>query len=108
MDTKSSSFAKNSSPSCDSARWSKAQNFSVEKKFLSSWFQSATASIGLVVDRLAGEQELVIKALDDMLMSTSSSHGASVLGDGRVVLILNISTVVERVGRHAKRAGVGA
>jgi two-component system, chemotaxis family, sensor kinase CheA len=63
---------------------------------------------GLVVDRLAGEQELVIKALDDMLISTELVSGASVLGDGRVVLILNISTVVERVGRHAKRAGVGA
>jgi two-component system chemotaxis sensor kinase CheA len=63
---------------------------------------------GLVVDRLAGEQELVIKALDDMLISTELVSGASVLGDGRVVLILNISTVVERVGRHTKRAGVGA
>ena len=63
---------------------------------------------GLVVDRLAGEQELVIKALDDLLVSTELVSGASVLGDGRVVLILNISTVVERVGRHAKRAGVGA
>ena len=62
---------------------------------------------GLVVDRLAGEQELVIKALDDLLVSTELVSGASVLGDGRVVLILNISTVVERVGRHAKRAGVG-
>jgi len=63
---------------------------------------------GLVVDRLAGEQELVIKALDDMLVSTELVSGASVLGDGRVVLILNISTVVERLGRLAKRAGVGA
>jgi two-component system chemotaxis sensor kinase CheA len=63
---------------------------------------------GLVVDRLAGEQELVIKALDDMLISTELVSGASVLGDGRVVLILNISTVVERLGRHAKRAGVSA
>jgi two-component system chemotaxis sensor kinase CheA len=61
-----------------------------------------------VVDRLAGEQELVIKALDDMLVSTELVSGASVLGDGRVVLILNISTVVERLGRMAKRAGVGA
>jgi two-component system, chemotaxis family, sensor kinase CheA len=63
---------------------------------------------GLVVDRLAGEQELVIKALDDMLVSTELVSGASVLGDGRVVLILNISTVVEKLGRIAKRARVGA
>ena len=65
---------------------------------------------GLIVDRLAGEQELVIKALDDSLISTEMVSGASVLGDGRVVLILNISTVVERIGRNkmSRVQGVGA
>ncbi len=65
---------------------------------------------GLIVDRLAGEQELVIKALDDSLISTELVSGASVLGDGRVVLILNISAVVERIGRSnmSRVQGVGA
>ncbi len=54
---------------------------------------------GLIVDRLVGEQELVLKALDDQFMSTEMVNGASVLGDGRVVLILNVPVAVERFGR---------
>ena len=54
--------------------------------------------VGLVVDRLIGEQELVIKALDESLVSTELVSGASILGDGRVVLILSISDVVEKLG----------
>lgn len=56
---------------------------------------------GLVVDRMVGEEELVIKALDDHLVATDLVSGASILGDGTVVLILNISAVVTRLGRIA-------
>jgi len=59
---------------------------------------------GLVVDRLVGEEELVIKALDDHLVATELVSGASILGDGTVVLILNINAVVARIGRDAKGA----
>lgn len=55
---------------------------------------------GLIVDELAGEEELVIKALDDQSITTDLVSGASILGDGRVVLILNLIALVERfVGR---------
>ena len=54
---------------------------------------------GLVVDKMVGEEELVIKALDDHLVATDLVSGASILGDGTVVLILNISAVVTRLGR---------
>ena len=46
-----------------------------------------------------GEEELVIKALDDQTFSTDLVSGASILGDGRVVLILNLPAVVEHVAR---------
>lgn len=59
--------------------------------------------VGLVVDRLMGEQELVIKALDDSMVSSELVSGASILGDGRVVLVLSISDVVERLGRGITR-----
>jgi two-component system, chemotaxis family, sensor kinase CheA len=52
---------------------------------------------GLVVDNLVGEEELVIKALDDSAIDTDLISGASVLGDGTVVLILNLSSVVQRL-----------
>ena len=54
---------------------------------------------GLVVDHLVGEEELVIKAMDDHLVATDLVSGASILGDGSVVLILNLSSVVAKLGR---------
>ncbi len=54
---------------------------------------------GLVVEKLVGEEELVIKALEDHLVATDLVGGASVLGDGQVVLILNLVAVIERLRR---------
>ena len=52
--------------------------------------------LGLIVDALEGEEELVIKSLDDQTIATDLVSGASILGDGRVVLIMNLTAVVER------------
>jgi len=52
--------------------------------------------LGLLVDALVGEEELVIKALDDQTAETDLVSGASILGDGHVVLILNLPAIVER------------
>lgn len=57
---------------------------------------SGDRKFGLIVDELIGEEELVIKALDDQSISTDLVSGASILGDGRVVLILNLLALVER------------
>ena len=59
---------------------------------------------GLIVDALEGEEELVIKALDDQTFSTDLVSGASILGDGRVVLILNLPAVVEHVASRRPHA----
>lgn len=59
----------------------------------------ADRKFGLIVDRLVGEEELVIKALDNDIAATELVSGASILGDGSVVLILNLSAVVARLGR---------
>jgi two-component system chemotaxis sensor kinase CheA len=56
---------------------------------------------GLGVDNLRGEEELVIKALDSRLTQTEFVNGASILGDGTVVLILNLPTVVSKLSRVA-------
>jgi two-component system, chemotaxis family, sensor kinase CheA len=60
---------------------------------------SADRKFGLIVDELVGEEELVIKALDDQSIATDLVSGASILGDGRVVLILNLTALVERFTR---------
>jgi len=54
---------------------------------------------GLAVDSLMGEEELVIKALEDHLVTSPLLSGASILGDGTVVLILNVSTVVSHLSK---------
>lgn len=49
----------------------------------------------LVVDKVLGEEQLVLKTLDGQYAASDLVSGASVLGDGRVVLILNVAAVVE-------------
>ena len=60
---------------------------------------SGERKFGLIVDALEGEDELVIKALDDQSITTDLVSGASILGDGRVVLILNMIALMERFTR---------
>jgi len=57
--------------------------------------------LGMIVDALEGEEELVIKALDDRTVETDLVSGASILGDGRVVLILNLASVLERSNKRS-------
>jgi len=60
---------------------------------------SAEKRFGLVVDSMVGEEELVIKALPSDLVSSDLVSGASILGDGTVVLILNVPAVLSRLSR---------
>jgi two-component system, chemotaxis family, sensor kinase CheA len=60
---------------------------------------SAEKRFGLVVDSLVGEEELVIKALPSDIISSDLVSGASILGDGTVVLILNVPAVLSRLSR---------
>ncbi len=59
----------------------------------------AEHKFGLVVDKMVGEEELVMKALDGYLFDAEMVSGASILGDGRIVLILNLSAVVAKLGK---------
>ena len=56
--------------------------------------------LGLIVDSLEGEEELVTKALDDQTVSTDLISSASILGDGRVVLIMNLASLTDRFNKH--------
>jgi two-component system, chemotaxis family, sensor kinase CheA len=52
--------------------------------------------VGLVVDRLRGQQEVVIKALDPAVSGPAFAlAGATIMGDGRVVLILDVAAFFE-------------
>ena len=60
---------------------------------------AAERRFGLVVDSLVGEEELVIKALPGEIVSSDLVSGASILGDGTVVLILNVPAMLSRLSR---------
>ena len=62
---------------------------------------TAEKRFGLVVDSLVGEEELVIKALPSDIVASDLVSGASILGDGTVVLILNVPAVLSRLARSA-------
>jgi two-component system chemotaxis sensor kinase CheA len=55
--------------------------------------------LGLLVNAIEGEEELVIKALDEQTAETDLVSGASILGNGHVVLILNLAAIVERFAK---------
>src|SRR3984885_834447 len=60
---------------------------------------AAEKRFGLLVDSLVGEEELVIKALPSDIIASDLVSGASILGDGTVVLILNVPAVLQRLSR---------
>jgi two-component system chemotaxis sensor kinase CheA len=60
---------------------------------------AAEKRFGLLVDQLVGEEELVIKALPADIVASDLVSGASILGDGTVVLILNVPAVLSRLSR---------
>jgi two-component system chemotaxis sensor kinase CheA len=71
----------------------------------------AEQRIGLAVDGLQGEGELVIKALDAEWANGVPIAGGAILGDGRVVLILDPGALIQRTlarGRLARAGRDGA
>lgn len=50
---------------------------------------------GIVVDSLIGQQEIVIKTLGSLFTGLKMFSGATVLGDGRVALILDVATMMQ-------------
>ncbi len=60
--------------------------------------QHAGGEIGLVVDELLGQQQVVIKTLGERFRDLRGISGAAILGDGRVGLILDVTGIVAAHG----------
>jgi two-component system, chemotaxis family, sensor kinase CheA len=68
--------------------------------------QNGETTIGLLVDHLIGMQEIVLKSLEKNFRPVPSLSGASILGDGRVSLILDIDALIGMVTRdHSRLVG---
>ena len=78
------------SPPGTSARWSIVQN--------------GETTMGLLVDELIGMQEVVLKSLEKNFQAIPGLSGASILGDGRVSLILDLDAVIDMVAQAAGAA----
>ena len=57
----------------------------------------AEKRIGLVVEKLYGQEEVVIKGLGDYFADNREISGVTITGDGRIVLILDIGNLVGQV-----------
>jgi two-component system, chemotaxis family, sensor kinase CheA len=69
------------------------------KKLFVIVITTGSRKFGLVVDRLVGEEELVMKALEERIAASDIVSGASILGDGTVVLILNVASIVSKMSK---------
>ncbi|HEY8417203.1 MAG TPA: chemotaxis protein CheA [Limnochordales bacterium] len=70
--------------------------------------QAGSAPLALAVDQVIGEQEIVIKTIEGMGGQVPGISGASILGDGSVALILDVTGFakeVRRLGGYIRRDG---
>ena len=56
--------------------------------------RSADHTVALVVDNLIGSREVVVKSVGPQLASVAGISGATILGDGAVVIILDIHSLI--------------
>ena len=61
----------------------------------------AEAPVGIAVDRIVGPREIVVHALSDQLVKVPGIAGATQLGDGQVVLILDVPVLLRTRARSA-------
>jgi two-component system chemotaxis sensor kinase CheA len=64
---------------------------------------AAEKRLGLVVDDLTGEQEIVIKSLGRPLVKVGGIAGATILGSGQVVLVLHAADLIKLAARIQAR-----
>jgi two-component system chemotaxis sensor kinase CheA len=57
---------------------------------------AGSSAVGMVVDRIVGQREIVVRSTVDPLIRVEGLGGATDLGDGRVVLILDLAAIARR------------
>ena len=51
--------------------------------------------VGLLVDEVLGQQEIAIKSLGTLLKGVKGFSGVTILGDGRIALVLDVPTLLQ-------------
>jgi two-component system chemotaxis sensor kinase CheA len=68
--------------------------------------ESGRDMLGIMVDEVVGQQQIVIKSLGDHVTSTRAVSGAAILGDGRVALILDVHGMSAEIDGSSQRRKV--
>ena len=58
------------------------------------------ARVGLQVDEILGQSEIALKSLDKFLKGLRGFAGVTILGDGRIAMILDLLALLEDLRRH--------
>jgi two-component system chemotaxis sensor kinase CheA len=65
---------------------------------------SGADAVGIAVDRVSGQREIVVRSMADQMIKADGIGGATDLGDGRVVLILHLPDLARYARAQAARA----
>lgn len=88
------------------------EDWATDRKGFVVVVNAAGQQLGIGVDRLRGQQQIVVKNLEEAVGRTAGIGGATILGDGTVVPIIDIdgavSLVVQKTGAHTTAGGEGA
>lgn len=87
-----------------------AEVFHLPERKRDTWvalvLDAGSKTLGLLVDRIHQQREIVVRTLDDPLLRTPGISGATELGDGQIVLILDAAALANAVkSRVARSAG---
>ena len=66
-------------------------------------FRSAEASAALQVEAVLGNQEIIVKPVNPQFNGVPGISGATVLGDGRVVVVLDLAALVRHIGSQRQK-----
>ena len=65
---------------------------------------SGLNALGIVADRILGSREIVVRAVKDPLLKVPGISGATELGDGEAVLILDSTSLAQSARQGRRRA----
>jgi chemosensory pili system protein ChpA (sensor histidine kinase/response regulator) len=66
-------------------------------------FRSAEASAALQVEAVMGNKEIIVKPISPQFKGVPGISGATVLGDGRVVVVLELAALVRNIGSQRQK-----
>jgi two-component system, chemotaxis family, sensor kinase CheA len=66
---------------------------------------SGVSAVGILADRVIGQREIVVRSVNDPLLKVAAIAGATELGDGRAVLILDSNGLIESARKRKGPSG---